>query len=383
MWSECKNLPNGVWDAQAVMLDGKVFVGGGKASTTDANLGAELHIYLPKLNLWRGMYTPVYYFALTTYHSQLVLIGGYEFVNQGDDILTNKLWILYKYTQWQETLPSMQTMRYGASAVSHGDHLIVAGGGNLYETLDTVEVYDGQHWSYVQSLPNTCGDMKAVVLKGCWYLMGGYEQDEEVYCASLDLLIASSDMSRSSIWKQLPNAPFWYSSPAVLGNRLVSIGGEHPPLQLYSNAIHVYSRNTESWVHVGEMPVGMANTCSTVLPTGELMVIGGLPEPASKLVFKVTLEGEKIKINVYNTAHVFSYFIIFIGGSELENQLQLMAETIHSLKQEVTRLEEECGSLTVENEHLKSQFSTTKQGIMILIIMSHSSTLLYATGYRM
>ena len=66
VWSECKNLPNGVWDAQAVTLEEKVFVGGGKTSTTDANLGAELHIYLPKTNLWRGMHTPVCDFALTT-----------------------------------------------------------------------------------------------------------------------------------------------------------------------------------------------------------------------------------------------------------------------------------------------------------------------------
>lgn len=118
------SLPIGVWDAQAVTLDGKVFVGGGKS---DAHLGAELHIYLPKTNLWRGMYTLVCDFALTAYRSQLMLIGGYEFVDKGDDVLTNKLWTLYKYTQWQETLPPMQAMRYGASAVSHGDHLIVAG----------------------------------------------------------------------------------------------------------------------------------------------------------------------------------------------------------------------------------------------------------------
>ena len=63
---------------------------------------------------------------------------------------------------------------------------------------------------------------------------------------------------------------------------------------------------------------------------------------------------------------IFSYWIIFIGGSELENSLQLIAETIHALKQKVTWLEE-CGSLTVEIEYLKSQFSTTKQGIMILM----------------
>ena len=133
--------------------------------------------------------------------------------------------------------------------------------------------------------------MKSVVYEGCWYLMGGNDQDEEVYYTSLDLL-TSGEMSQSSIWKQLSDAPFWCSSPAVLGKRLVSIGGgDLPP---YSKAIHAYSHITDSWVHVGEMPIGIANTCSAVLPTGELMIIGGLPELASNAVYKVTLEGESI-----------------------------------------------------------------------------------------
>ena len=326
--------------------------------------GAELHIYVPKTNLWRGMYTPVYYFALTAYRSQLVLVGGFEFVDEGDDILTNKLWTLHKYSHWQQTLPPMQSKRFSTSAVSHGDHLIVAGGGNAYDTSDIVEVYNGQDWSYVQPLPNQCGDMKSVVLDGHWYLMGGYDQDEEVYYVSLDLLIAaSSEASQPSVWKQLPNTPFWYSSPAVLGKRLVAIGGGHLPP--YSKAIHAYSQNTESWVHVGDIPIGVANTCSARLPTGELTIIGGLPESDSNAVFKVTLEGELCDVVVLLILYVPNrYTIIYLAGSiELENQLQLIAETIHTLKQEVTRLEEECGSLTFENEHLKSQVSTTKQGI--------------------
>ena len=276
-----------------MMLEGKVFVGGGKPSTEDTNTSTELHIYLPKIDLWCILQTPTYYFALTTYHSQLVLIGGYNI--GANNTLTNELWTLH-YNQWLQTLPPMQSKRYGASAVSHGEHLIVAGGtgGKYYETLDIVEVYDGQHWSYVQPLPNTSGDMKSVVLNGCWYLMGGDEQGEDVYYASLDELITSCEMSQPSIWKLLPIVPCWYSTPAVLGKRLVSIGGIRPipNVSLYSNIIYAYSHITESWVHAGEMPITMANTCSTVLPTGELTVIGGLPESASKSVFKVTLEGE-------------------------------------------------------------------------------------------
>ena len=70
---------------------------------------ARLCIYNPASNSWDTINTPVYGFTLTTYHSQLVLIGGQEYV--GDDVLgrqSNKLWTLSEDGQWQETIPPME-----------------------------------------------------------------------------------------------------------------------------------------------------------------------------------------------------------------------------------------------------------------------------------
>ena len=102
--------------------------------------------------------------------------------------------------------------------------------------------------------------------------MGGWGQGEEVYYASLDSLVASSQPSEKplpSVWKRLNDVPHKRSSPAVFGNRLITIGG------LHSLSIHAYFPHVQSWLRVGDMPVELSFTCTAVFTTGELIVIGG------------------------------------------------------------------------------------------------------------
>lgn len=295
VWRKCHKLPDHscMWDAQAMSSGGKLYIGGG---TTDADVSAgqaRLYVYTAEEDSWDVIDTPVYWFALTTYHSQLVLVGG---VVYSDDSFSNRLWILdtNKYEQWQETLPPMFSKRFNSSAVSHVDYLVVAGGEDMDGYLDTVEVYDGQQWTEIQPLPYPSANMKSAVFKGHWYLMGGYGQGEEVYFASLDTIVDSCDLGDRSVslWERLADVPFLQnSSPAVLGKRLIAVGGRSGR-QNYSRAIHAYSHNTQSWVVVGVIPVEISNTCTSVLPTGELLVVGGQPAKDSNMVFKVAIEGE-------------------------------------------------------------------------------------------
>ena len=126
--------------------------------------------------------------------------------------------------------------------------------------------------------------MKSAVLNGHWYLMEGEGQRKEVYYASLDSLVAScrpSEKPLHFVWKILPDVPHDYSSTAVFGNRLIAVGGVGY-LSLASSSIHAYSPHTQSWVHVGDMPDRLDSTCTAVLPTGELMVIGGRSDTYNK-----------------------------------------------------------------------------------------------------
>ena len=262
-------------DAQAVWLGDKLYVVGGVTSGSKRD-AARLYIYTPTTDTWSKIDTPVYRFALLTYHSQLVLVGGREYIDERrDGLATNKLWTLTGHDQWRETLPPMTTKQHSASAVEFAGNIFVAGGYDVVgRRTDIVEVYNGHHWTKTQCLPKRNCDMKSTVLNGHWYLMGGVEQGKEIYYASLDSLVASCQPSEKplpSVWKRLPDAPHKWSSTAVFGNRLIAVGEGYPR----SSSIHAYSPHTQSWVHVGDMPVGFYSTCTAVLPTGELMLIGG------------------------------------------------------------------------------------------------------------
>ena len=294
-WRKCRRLPVGMMNAQAVWLGDKLYVRGGL--TWSRRDDARLYIYTPTTDTWSVIDTPVYYFALITYHSQLVLVGGREDVGEWSaGPITNKLWTMTGHDQWRETLPPMTTKRQHASTVEFADNILVAGGyHDEKESIDIVEVYNGHHWTNAQCLPKPCYRVKSTVLNGHWYLMGGERQGRKVYYASLDSLVASCQPSKKllpSVWKRLPDVPHELSSTAVFGNRLIAVGGGHP----FSSSIHAYSPHTQSWVHVGDMPVELRSTCTAVLPTGELMVIGGWSGTSSgeSCVYKTSLNGNNM-----------------------------------------------------------------------------------------
>ena len=292
-WRIRRGPPVGMRDAQVVWLGDKLYVGGGLTSGTERD-HARLYFYTPTTDTWSHINTPVCWFALITYHSQLVLVGGREYVGEWiDGPVTNKLWTLTEHDQWRETLPPMTTKRWGASAVEFADNILIAGGmDDKWSSIDIVEVYNGHHWAKAQCLPKPCYDMKSTVLNGHWYLMGGGRQGKEVYYASLDSLVAScqpNERPLPSVWKRLPDVPHDLSSTVVFGNRLIADGGGYPS----SSSIHAYSPYNQSWVHVGDMPVGLRYTCTAVLPTGELMVIGGRngTSTGESCVHKASLNG--------------------------------------------------------------------------------------------
>ena len=294
-WRECRRLPVGMQDAQAVWLGDKPYVGGGGTSGSNRD-AARLYIYTPTTDTWSEIDTPVYRFALITYHSQLVLVGGREYVGKWrDGPVTNKLWTLTRHDQWRETIPPMTTKRRSASAVEFADNIVVAGGADDEgESIDIVEVYNGHHWTKAQCLPKPSYEMKST-LNGHWYLMGGWGQGKEVYYASLDSLVASCQPSEKplpSVWKRLPDVPHTQSSIAVFGNRLIAVGGGYPP----RSSIHAYFPHTQPWLHVGDMPVELDSTCTAVLPTGELMVIGGVSRISMEesYVYKTSLNGNNM-----------------------------------------------------------------------------------------
>ena len=274
-------------NARAVWLKDKVYVGGGWTSGSRRD-HARLYIYTPATDTWTTLDTPVYCFGLTTFHSQLVLVGGREYVGEyvvGEP--TNKLWTLSEDGQWRETLPSMPTPCTYASAVSHGDHLVVI---TDEYPANKAYVYNGHHWASAQHPPQWLYSIKSTIFNGHWYLM---ERGGIVYSASLDSLLASCQPSEtsqpSSLWKRLTDVPSERCCPAVLGNRLVAVGGRSTDTSITS--LYAYSSLTQSWVHMADAPISLIPhvfyfPCAVLLPSNELMIVSGQTAFKSRLTRK-------------------------------------------------------------------------------------------------
>ena len=143
-WEEHCKLPEGIDDVRCVFLNGKLYVGGRHLSSGNH---AKLYVSSADLASWMVVATPSYYFALTTYNSQLVVAGGMDVATEE---ITNKLWTSSNGTYWQSTLPPMPTKRISASAMSlrHPECIIVAGGEKSDDfPCGIVEVYWEKQWS--------------------------------------------------------------------------------------------------------------------------------------------------------------------------------------------------------------------------------------------
>ena len=307
-WSEHCDIPVGMYNAQAVALGNKVYIGGG---IMDPGSSSRLLVYDYTKDSWDILDTPTQWYALTTYHSQVVLVGG---MDPDTGRATNQLWVLDENCHWTKPLPPMTIERYQASTVGLGDYLIVAGGcdGSNDGHLDVVEVYDGHQWMRAQSLPRACSCMKTALHEGNWYLAGGMGQGSEVYHTSLGYLIAAthSEGTRKTImWKQLPGTALIWSTPAALRNQLIIVGGGYHT----SSSIHTYSASTKSWVHVGDMPIACYSTnCTLVLPTGELLVVGDAKSGPSSHSFRASIKGMTIYMGAISICCFFLCTCTFV-----------------------------------------------------------------------
>lgn len=282
---------------QCVLLHDVLYVGGKLEDKTKLFMSKTVTKHL----VWKVCLTPTYYYSLTTYRSQLVLLGG---LNTDTGQASDKLWTLSSNAgmKWSPSIiKDMPTKRWEASAVNTGnpEYIVVAGGlgvGNCI--LDTVEVFTGKEWctAAVEPLPNRCSYLKWTLHEGKCYLCGGDYQGSNIYGCDLKLLLKSCEQSGVVNKAPLPlwskfQVPLSDSNTASFGQHLISIGGKQ--LDTYSPDIVALSPLSQSWVHVGKLPIALRGAASIVLPTGELVVIGGDTggRPGTR-VFKATLRGE-------------------------------------------------------------------------------------------
>ena len=223
-------------------------------------------------------------FCMAVVHDKLTTIGGYDSKDKG----VNYLLCLTEGTKWEELLPSMSTKRVGAAAVTTPNHLVVAGGrsnGSLSsDVLHGVEVLDldSCQWFSASSSPQAFQYPHMTLCDGRVYL----SDDATVFSCSVEELLKSckpastSSSADDSVWTRLANIPVPHcASLTTLRGQVLAVGGKDAYGCTPTGAIHQYDRSTNSWSVIREMPTPRSHSLVAVLPSNELIVVGGNDVP--------------------------------------------------------------------------------------------------------
>ena len=256
---------------QSVVIGDTVYVGGGNAfndrdKCTVMKLEQDQWTKLPE-------YTAKW-FTMTSLASRLVLVGGIDSRNKK---CTNQL-AVFESREWTHPYPPMNIARDSSTAVSFNNHIIVAGGYDDEVRTSSVEVLDvaSRIWYIAQSLPNPRSHLKSTLIGNTLYLMGGFDH-KTVYHVDLTELVAKahSNLDTPTLWQTLQEAPLELSTPLSIGRSLLAVGGQDDRANP-SSSIHLYQPDTRWWVKVGDLPTAQHLCTCSVLPSGEVIVAGGL-----------------------------------------------------------------------------------------------------------
>ena len=270
-----------------VRMSGAAVVHG---NTAYFSQGYKVYSYTLSQDKWTQLIQCEYRdFSMAVVNNQLTTIGG-----RHDGTATNTLLCLSRSSsemKWEELLPPMPTARTWSAAVTIPTHLILAGGKTngrgllgllrlssgdalpVVETLDTNTL----QWSSVSSSPEALEYPNMTLCNGQFYL----SEHSKIFSCSVEELLKSrkpaSTNSSGSVWTKLTDIPVpYWGSLTILRGQVLAIGGKDQLLDdTPTGAIHQYNRSTNSWSVIGEMPTPCARPLVAVLPSHELIVVGG------------------------------------------------------------------------------------------------------------
>ena len=218
-------------------------------------------------------------FGMAVVKNQLTLVGGLELLTQK---VTNKLAVWESESkQWTSPYPPMRTARCGIAAATYSEWMAVAGGhgddGCMY--FDSVEILNSteNQWFSAAPLPMGCANMRSAVVRDEWYLLGCFNQDQNIhqgFAVSLPALILLRENTTSKPWHNIPSAPLRDTAPLAARDSLFAVGGMTNTGQ-HSSAICLYLPWKKKWIQVGNLRNERSSCTCTELPSGKILVAGG------------------------------------------------------------------------------------------------------------
>ena len=285
-WKEGKRAPEGMERGAAVVHRNTVYI----------NSGGSHKVYSCQMIseglLWSTLPNSRYmWFSLAVIDGLLTCVGGRSGGFRG--LRTNTLHSLTgggRKRQWSEVFPPMPTARSGTASVTTEQALVVAGGWDGRENLDTVEVMTiaTKQWTIAQHLPHPLSLISGTICGDQLYLGGGFievvEPSRSVLTCSLTDLLPPQSLggrlrtlslaTKPGVWREIENLPVTESTLTTLGGHLLAIGGMSDSYDPTAD-VHRYDHQTDSWHVVSKMRNKRSQSLSAVLPEDQLLVVGG------------------------------------------------------------------------------------------------------------
>ena len=273
-------MPLSVGWPQSVVIGDVVFV---------ALRGHRVYKYETRSDKWSVLPPcPVEYFGIGQLSGKLVTVGGHD----GSAIVGDVYTYEEETQQWEKSIPVMPTPRRCPCVVTYHSNIAVCGG-----QTTSIEVFKSEtsQWYTAAPLPVACLYPQSTIMNDTCYLAGRgwYPRENPILCASLPRLFQSAtphnqpspDAQQQSVWTMLPDLPCYGSALTSInigGGTLLALGGcddEDSP----NHDIHAYNPCTKSWMIVGSLPQACYGATAELLPSGQVILIGGYDMHSNRL----------------------------------------------------------------------------------------------------
>ena len=249
-----------------------------------------IHQYSTNDNEWSTLpRAMVAAFGLGQLSGKLITVGG---VDKGQSV-GNVYQFNEESQQWEESpIPPMPTPRHRPCVITHQSNVAACGGAISKRALSAaVEVFmnSSSQWHRAAPLPMPYLVTQRTVIQDTYYLGAMVPEkkffQKHVFSASLPQLFQTlpCDQQPSALqnWTSLPDMPYLGGALANMGGTLLAIGGADEETEMEEDrkeettAVHAYCPSTSSWVQVGTTPLPCSLSTAQLLPSGQLILIGG------------------------------------------------------------------------------------------------------------
>lgn len=224
-WSALSPKPVAVYDTQAAVINGLIYVPGGRQDQSSVQPSDLLEIYDTTTNQWhRGalLPTPLSAYGLAAYDGYLYVFGGWD----GQEYRNN----VYSYDPtndtWQERT-AMPTARGFCGVAEANGRIYVIGGIDGDDAVDANEIYSpardnnqNNPWTTGFPIPETRFGVRAANIADTIYVFGGEIQNSN--------RVGLIYFPQTNIWQSLESSPYPLGEDfgmTSIGTNLFFMGG--------------------------------------------------------------------------------------------------------------------------------------------------------------